>query len=269
MAATFRAHPGPPGRAARSVAGVRVTSPPIALPLALAALLAPAAGPAAAVPSAAAAARWLRPVPGEVTRPFSYSRAAPFTRGAHRGADLAAAPGATVRAACAGRVLHAGRVVARHAVVTVGCGARRLTYLPLARVAVRAGRRVRAGARIGTLAAGHGGLHLGVRRAVDRWGYEDPLRFLAVASPVPSPPLLPSRPRTRDPSRTRPQTAPLPTLRPAPRFAAPQLGAGVAPWPVWAGLALVLAGTSASATVVVRRRRAASTARPVVRGGVA
>ena len=60
----------------------------------MAAVLAPLA-----VPSTALAERWLRPVPGEVARPFSYARTTPFVAGAHRGADLAAAPGTIVRAA--------------------------------------------------------------------------------------------------------------------------------------------------------------------------
>ena len=154
------------------------TSPPIALPVAaavtsvLAAVLVPPA-----VPSAALAERWLRPVPGEVARTFHYSRGAPFTPGAHRGVDLAAPPGTAVRSACAGRVVHAGRV-AGQGVVSVRCGARRVTHLPLRSIGVRAGARVRAGASIGTLAAGHGGLHLGVRAEDDPFGYVDPMTLL-------------------------------------------------------------------------------------------
>ena len=48
------------------------------------------------------------PVPGEVVRAFAYA-GDPFARGHHRGLDLAAAPGAPVRAACSGRVTFAGR----------------------------------------------------------------------------------------------------------------------------------------------------------------
>ena len=150
------------------------TSPPIALPVAaavtsvLAAVLVPPA-----VPSAALAERWLRPVPGEVARTFHYARGAPFTPGAHRGVDLAAPPGTAVRSACAGRVVHAGRVAGR-GVVSVRCGARRVAHLPVRSIGVRAGARVRAGASIGTLAAGHGGLHLGVRAEGDPFGYVDP-----------------------------------------------------------------------------------------------
>ena len=58
---------------------MRAISLPTALPVAAAALALVAAVLAPlAVPSTALAERWQRPVPGEVARPFSYSRAAPF-----------------------------------------------------------------------------------------------------------------------------------------------------------------------------------------------
>ena len=154
-------------------ADVRVTSLPPAWIPAAAAVLA-----VVPLPAPAMAARWQRPVPGDVARAFSYSPAAPFRGGMHRGADLAAAPGTAVRAACGGRVLFAGAVAGGAPVVTVRCGVRRVTYLPLAAVNVRRGSRVRAGSVLGALAPGHGGLHLGVRRAADRFAYEDPARFL-------------------------------------------------------------------------------------------
>jgi hypothetical protein len=181
--------------------------------------------------------------------------------------------------------------------VSVRCGRRRVSYLPLARLAVRADSTIRAGAPIGTVAAGHGGLHLGVRRDADPFGYEDPLALLA--SPhqprTPAPPVvrrLPPRPVAARPSRRvvprrvvvrrspRPDVAPdspRPVRRPviapgspAAPATAPHpvtaLVAGpravnrrpdVAPWPVWAGLALLLTGAAGSGTVVVRRRRGA------------
>jgi murein DD-endopeptidase MepM/ murein hydrolase activator NlpD len=281
---------------------VRATSPPPALTVAtaviplIAAILVPLA-----VPSAALAERWLRPVPGEVARSYSYSRATPFARGAHRGVDLAARPGTAVRAACSGRVIHAGPVAGHGRVVSVRCGGRRVSYLPLARLAVRAGSTIRAGAAIGTVAAGHSGLHLGVRREADRFGYEDPLALLASPdqprTPAPlvvrrRPPRTAPRPVAARPSRRivprrvvlprspRPEVAPgspravrRPTIAPGspaapatapdpitPLVAGPRAvdpRADVAPWPVWAGVALLLAGAAGSGTVVLRRRHAA------------
>ena len=262
---------------------MRATSLPSALPVAAAviplvvAVLAPLA-----VPSTALAERWQRPVPGDVARSFSYSRAAPFVAGAHRGADFAARPGTAVGAACAGRVVHAGRVAGPHAVVSVRCGTRRVSYLPLASVRVRAGSAVRAGTPLGTVAGGHGGLHVGVRSEADPFRYEDPLALLR----PPGRP-LPAAPRAPAPARRAPRAGPSPpaarvrpTLRPtfrrpAPRELAsrdlprhdpartdvpprdPAPRADPAPWPVWAGLGALLSGVAGSGTAVVRRRRRA------------
>ena len=241
---------------------MRATSPPTAARVAAATLLAVAV--ALVAPSAARATRWVRPVPGEVVRAFAYARAAPFTAGAHRGVDLRARPGSAVRAACAGRVVHAGPVAGRGAVVSVRCGRRRVSHLPLASVTVRAGAEVRAGAPIGRLAPGHGGLHLGVRREADPFGYEDPAALLPSA-PRPLPPAetrtRPKQPRT---VRPRPLVARPPHLPvfatppgPVPARAPPQTPAQP-PWTVWAGLALGLTGAAGSgAAVRVRRRRRA------------
>jgi murein DD-endopeptidase MepM/ murein hydrolase activator NlpD len=194
-----------------------------------------------------------------VARSFSYLRAAPFAAGAHRGADLRAAPGARVRAACGGRVVHAGPVAGRASVVSTSCAGRRVSYLPLATVTVRAGRIVRAGTPLGTLAAGHGGLHVGVRRESDPFGYEDPLPFLGTAPPRTAPPRspLPQAPRHAPapptPLTPRPQAAPRPAARPGP-----------APWPVWAGLAALLAGAAGSGTATLRRRTRARARRPAM-----
>jgi murein DD-endopeptidase MepM/ murein hydrolase activator NlpD len=206
-----------------------------------------------ALPATAAADGWLPPVAGEMVRPFDYTRAAPFTPGAHRGVDLAARPGAAVRSACAGTVVHAGSVAGGAPVVSVGCGGRRVSYGPLASVAIRVGAHIRPGAPIGTLAPGHGGLHLGVRRARDPFGYEDPVALLGrPGSPfAPAPRAArPRRPARRAARPVPPRPAPPPPA-PAPRPATP----GSAPWPVWAGLAMLLSGAAGSGTLVVRRRR--------------
>jgi hypothetical protein len=188
----------------------------------------------AGAPSAATA-RWVAPVGGAVTRGFAVGPN-PFAGGQHRGADFAAAPGADVRAACAGEVVVARRVGTSGRVVTIRCGPWRVTHQPLAEVAVAAGGRVARGARIGTVAPArsHAGLHLGVRRDGRRFGYVDPLRFLAPGRPPP--PVLPRPRAVRRPPAVR--IAPPPPARPV--MAPPS--APVAPWPVWVGLGLVLAG---------------------------
>ncbi len=208
----------------------------------------------------------LPPVPGAVARPFEYA-GDPFTRGHHRGVDLAARTGEPVRAACGGRVAFAGRAGANGRAVTVRCGAWSVTHLPLRELAVHAGDRLAAGAELGTAARGrgHAGLHLGVRRTSDAHGYIDPAPLLrALRRPAP-----PTGPGTiaRRLSPPPPHPAPLPSgpeWRPAPSWrAAPAARPGsgpLAPWPAWAGVALLLAGAAGAGTVRMRRaRRAAPT----------
>jgi Peptidase family M23 len=230
-----------------------------------AALAAASAALVAAAPAFAGA--WVRPVRGPVTRPFSM-RGSPYAGGQHRGADLAAPPGMTVRAPCTGRVAVAARIGTSGGVVTVACGEWRASVLPLADVDAHAGARVRAGAPVGTAAPGalHAGLHLGVRRAGRRFGYVDPLRFFSSHGP---PPTAPPGPRPR--SRARRSAAP---VRAAPAPVAPQTGAtnrrpGVLPWPAWIGAALLLAGATgevARRRVRVRPARARTRASPAPGG---
>ena len=208
------------------------------------------------------------PVGGDVTRGFDPGR--PYEGGRHRGVDLAAAPGTPVRAACAGPVAFAGRIGGA-GIVTLRCGPWRVTHLPLAAITARG--RVARGAVIGTVARspGHDGLHLGVRRDGTRFGYADPLRFLGRRSPPgplgraprgdrrpprivrPRPPRFVRPPRPAPPRIVRPRAAP--RLVRAPRPSPP-----LAPWPAWAGLALVLGG----AGLRVRSRRRAACSNPVV-----
>jgi peptidase M23-like protein len=221
----------------------------------------------------AALAAWRPPVDGPVARPFDLG-ADPFEAGRHRGVDFAASPGAAVRAPCSGRVAVAGTVGTSGRVVTLLCGRWRVTHMPLATIAVRRGAAAARGTVLGTVAASsaHAGLHLGVRRHGTRFGYVDPLRFLGGHPAVP-PPIIGRAPPPRGgrPPRLGPAPRPAPVASPHPTAGSdgrrpvpvpsPQPTAGsnpgaVAPWPAWAGLALVLAG------VGVRRR--AGTAR---RGG--
>jgi Peptidase family M23 len=186
-----------------------------------------------------AEAAWRPPVGGGVTRGFDVG-SDPFAAGRHRGADLRAGAGTPVRAPCRGRVAVAGRVGGSGGVVTVLCGRWRVSHMPLSAIGVRPGAAVSRGVVLGTVARSraHAGLHLGVRRDGARFGYVDPLRFLDTARPAP--PLLVGR---RGPSRRAPRLRrPRPVASPAQPGSSPVREGGVAPWPAWAGLALVLAG---------------------------
>lgn len=182
--------------------------------------------------AAEARASWKPPVPGPPTRLFDLG-SDPFARGQHRGVDLDGRPGERVRSACAGRVVFAGRV-AGAGTVSVRCGRWRVTYAPLERIAVRRGARAGPGRGLGRM-AGDEPLHLGVRRESERFGYVDPLRFLAHADRAP-PPLLPAR-----------RPARVPRARPAPRPSRPS--PTLAPWPVWLGLALLMTGIAGAGTL--------------------
>jgi murein DD-endopeptidase MepM/ murein hydrolase activator NlpD len=133
------------------------------------------------VPSAPPPAGVLRlPLPGPpvVTRPFA-PPPRPWLPG-HRGVDLAAAAGTTVRAAAAGVVVYAGVIAGRPVVSIAHAGGLRTTYEPV-RPAVATGQRVAVGAVIGTLEPGHQGcpaaacLHWGARIGET---YVDPMALL-------------------------------------------------------------------------------------------
>jgi hypothetical protein len=194
------------------------------------------------------------PVQGEVTRGFDPGR--PYEGGRHRGVDLAAAPGSPVRAACAGRVVFAGRI-AGAGIITLRCGPWRVTHMPLATIAARGS--VARGAVIGTAGASsaHEGLHLGVRRDGTRFGYVDPLSLLAPRSP-PAPLGREPRAGRRAPPpivRSPPRTVRAPRTTRAARIVRPPGPASLplAPWPAWLGLALVLAGAGLRARRVRTR----------------
>jgi murein DD-endopeptidase MepM/ murein hydrolase activator NlpD len=95
----------------------------------------------------------------------------------HRGVDLAARPGQSVRAAVAGVVAFAGSVAGR-GVVSIDHGAYRTTYEPVA-AGVRVGQRVALGESVGRVATGghcaDGCLHWGLRHGDT---YLDPLLLI-------------------------------------------------------------------------------------------
>jgi murein DD-endopeptidase MepM/ murein hydrolase activator NlpD len=100
----------------------------------------------------------------------------------HRGVDLGAAPGSTVRAAGDGTVVFAGMVAGRGVVSIEHPGGLRTTYQPV-QVGTATGRAIAAGTPVGTLGTGHPGcpaaacLHWGLRRGTE---YLDPLVVLAL-----------------------------------------------------------------------------------------
>lgn len=216
--------------------------------------------------SRAPARGWERPVAGDVLRAFAVGPDR-FATGQHRGVDLAAPPGARVRAACAGRVSFAGRVPRGGRTVSVRCGRLVATYQHLGAVAVRRGRAVAAGAPIGTVGRTRpaGYVHLGARDAVTG-AYVDPLALLAAPAPRRPAPLPVSRhapplgpaPPARRPVRVRRAPRELPVVRPV---AVPVRAAERLPWPVWLGLALIGIGLPLGGGFVsVRRRRRAARA---------
>jgi hypothetical protein len=226
----------------------------IALAVVLAAL--PPTADAAARSGAGAAAQpggpvagWTSPLPAfSVLRPFAFDPSSPFRRGAHRGVLLRGAPGARVRAPCAGVVRFAGRHPRLGRGVSIRCRTLTATLLGLATVRVGRGAAVAAGEPVGVLAAA-GSLHVGARTTPDRHGYRDPLTLLG-APRGGTPPALAPPPRAvpRGSWARRPQPP-----RRAPRR--PPGPAAPAASPVaWLGLAIAGIAAGLGTTLTVRAR---------------
>lgn len=227
----------------------------VALVLALPALLlsAPASAPAS----------WRRPVDGPVLRAFLV-RGDPYARGQHRGVDLGAPVGATVRSACTGRVTFAGRVPGGGRTVSVRCGGVVATYQQLGTVTARAGGSIGAGAVLGTIGrsidprtpSAH--LHLGARAAATG-RYLDPLSLLGDARPALPPIALGERGRPRSaplgpaPEPALPKPAPA-APRPVPALA-PRVSLRPAPGPAPARRAPLAVEAAPSSTSPLRDGR--------------
>ncbi|HVM41282.1 MAG TPA: peptidoglycan DD-metalloendopeptidase family protein [Acidimicrobiia bacterium] len=110
---------------------------------------------------------WISPVDGPIVTPFDAGDG-PFGIGGHTGIDLAAEPGAAVRASARGTVSFAGLVAGARFVVVAHGGGLRTTYGFLASMRVQRGDTVEAGAVVGTAGGGQGHdpgvLHFGLRR---------------------------------------------------------------------------------------------------------
>ena len=191
---------------------------------------------------------WRWPVESRVVTPYSNDDGNPYAGGVHRGIDIAAPVGATVRAARAGRVTYAGALGYSGLTVAVRTMDGYVTsYLHLSSIGVRRGEPVDGGTKLG--ATGTTGrrsnpephLHFGVRLADEDRHYVDPLTLLpplpasnpapAGAAPVPAPAVprpapvraraapvhVPVAPRRSPIPAARPVRLPLPA--PAPRAA--------------------------------------------------
>jgi len=159
------------------VTRVLANSTGLALLLGISAALLPSAAHAAPAPSSA----WARPVDGALVRPFA-APSGPYAAG-HRGADLAAAPGAPVRAAGDGVVVFAGTIAGSWHVTVLHDHGLRTSYSFLTSVAVREGATVTRGDVVGLAGgsdpdSGHDGsvLHFGLRVGDQ---YVDPMSLFA------------------------------------------------------------------------------------------
>ena len=192
------------------------------------------------------------PVHAPIVRPFSYA-GSPFAAGRHRGVDLGAPPGARVVAPCTGRVAYAGPSPGG-GVVSLVCGGRRVTVLPVGQAWAARGRRVERGAPLGRAARGHGGLHLSVRAVGDRLAYVDPAPLLRARARGPLGPAPPPG-ETRAPHAMPPAAAAADRTRVAPSAAASRGGtrATVAPWPAWLGATLATLAAAGGARIRWRR----------------
>lgn len=153
------------------------------------------------------------PVPGEVLRGFDEGLG-PYEAG-HRGVDLDAEAGESIRAAAAGTVTFAGRVATRPSVSITHADGRRTTYTPVIG-SVLVGQQVNAGDVIGTLStdrhcATQDCLHWGLTDGVNYW---DPLGSTVTTHQIrllprgtrPSPPPVPT---SEIPAGSRPVAGPI------------------------------------------------------------
>lgn len=153
---------------------------------------------------------WTWPVDGPVLQPFKLGDD-PYAGGQHRGIDIGAPLGTSVRAPVGGTISFAGTVPTSGKSVTIQTpDGYSVTLVQLGTIGATRGAAVVEGGVVGTIGpSGEPGVagphvHLGVRLASDPNGYLDPLRFLP--------------PRPADASE--PEPAPAPALAPAPAPAA-------------------------------------------------
>ncbi len=139
---------------------------------------------ATALASASTVSAWTWPVEGSVVRAFVLGDD-PYAAGQHRGIDVAAGLGASVRAPIDGLVSFRGFVPSGGLTLTIETDeGQSVTLQQLAAISVAKGARVVEGATIGTVGASIDAattrphVHLGIRNSGDRHGYIDPLTLL-------------------------------------------------------------------------------------------
>ena len=205
-------------------------------------------------PAVTRGASWHRPVSGRIVGTFSFAPAAPYAAGQRRGIAIAAPPGASVRAACGGRVMFAGAVGRAGPTVSVSCGGLRATYQGIAGIAVDEGDVVAPDAPLARVGA-HGVLRLGARAGRGR--YVDPETLFADRQPPlgpapPSPRHRRWRPRTPSPPLGDPLR--IPAARPV---TGPAAVPAAAPPAAWLGLGVLAAVLPVGGVVQSTRRRRA------------
>ena len=195
---------------------------------------------------------WTWPVEGPVLRPFILGEN-PYAGGQHRGIDIGAPTGTSVRAPAGGTVSFAGTVPTGGRTLTIRTSdGYSVTLLHLGTIGAVRGASVSEGDPVGTV--GPSGVpelpepyvYLGIRVTSDPNGYVDPVKFLPAASapapaPAPAPALAPApAPDSPPTAATTPpgETQPVGNAHPA---AAPQVEA-----PVPSGLRAPASRTSQS-----------------------
>src|SRR5918994_4655307 len=223
-----------------------------------------------------AAHAWSWPVEGPVLRPFVFG-SDPYAGGQHRGIDVGAAVGESVRAPAAGTVSFAGSVPAGGRALTIRTpDGYSVTLLQLGSISVQRGEEVVEGARVGAVGESADAVtrephvHLGVRRTAEEEGYLDPLALLpgrskvVVLAPPPAAAPAPARPQPAPPAQRVEEPVEAPpvaaTAPPPPPPASPSWGPEAAlpatePSVESGGLEVVRAARRAARGLVVRARR--------------
>jgi hypothetical protein len=170
---------------------------------------------------------WTWPVDGPVLRPFKLGDD-PYAGGQHRGIDIGAPLGTSVRAPAGGKISFAGTVPTNGKSVTIQTpDGYSVTLVQLGTIGVTRAATVTEGGVVGTIgpsgepgtAAPH--VHLGVRLTSDPNGYLDPLRFLPrpvqapASEPAPAPAPAPASAPAGD-APPPPAASPQPTPPPHP-----------------------------------------------------